>query len=221
MPKKQSNQIVVKQPGVIGGLKWYWWVLIGIAGVFILSSLVATITTAATGGGSPLGNLMTDMSTALLGLADGLLNLAEKSPLTYILIAAWALPFVGTGAAAMIKAYKAHAQDKTNSELNKEAGLDPESLQESNEEIKSKNPESTVEEIKAATEVNALAKTQTNLGKTLQELKENNILTTEQVNQINQAAATDTIEGMTEEQRKANEKAKKGQLENVDPVTET
>jgi len=214
MAKKQSNQIVVKQPGVIGGLKWYWWVLIGIAGVFILSSLVATITTAATGGGSPLGNLMTDMSTALLGLAGGLLNLAEKSPFTYILIAAWALPLVGQGASAMYTAYKAHAQDKTTEEVNKEAGVDPESIEKNYERIEkaNKNENVTQEDLVNATTMDTIAGLGDQVVQQQTELRNNGAVSTEQANE----AIKNTYE-KTNEQIKGNEGLEKA---NEEPLNE-
>lgn len=150
MPSQKSNQIVVKQPGVIAGLKWYWWVLIGIIGFFILSSLISTLVTGSNGGFSPFGNAMTGLSKAILGLAEGLLNLVVKSPFTYFMIAIWALPLVGSGASAMYRAYSSKQQDKTKEEIRQEAGVDKENLEDVMKDLREKNPDISNKDLVAA-----------------------------------------------------------------------
>ena len=206
MPSQKTNQIVVKQPGVIGGLKWYWWVLIGIIGFFILSSLISTLVTNGNGGGSPFGNPLSDLSKGLLGLAEGLLNLVEKSPFTYFMIAIWAFPFIGQGASAMYKAYSSKQQDKTKEEIRKEAGVNKENLEDIMKELREKNPKASTEDILAAAKNTQNANMQEKLRESWQTIVDQDANQAEAANKAMKEAADKTeiepTEGTIEGEKK-------------------
>lgn len=194
MPKnnQKSNQIVVKQPGVIGGIRWYWWVLIGIIGFFILSSLISTLVTGGNGGGSPFKDLLTDLSKAMLGLAEGLLNLVVKSPFTYFMIAIWAFPFLGRGASAMFAAYSSKQQDKTKEEIRKEAGVDKDSLEELMKDLKEKNPGISDTDLLKASTNTTNKRVQDNLRETLQREVDAGRMEAKDANEIMKESADET-----------------------------
>jgi predicted RNase H-related nuclease YkuK (DUF458 family) len=214
MPSKKTNQIVVKQPGVIGGLKWYWWVLIGIIGFFILSSLISTLVTGRNGGGSPFGNPLSNLSKAILGLAEGLLNLVVKSPFTYFMIAIWAFPFLGAGASAMYKAYSSKQQDKTKEEIRKEAGVDKENLEDVMKELREKNQGIKTEELVKAATNTTNKRVQDKLREVLQREVNEGRMTAEKANEIMKESAEKTKIEETDSDVEGQEKAEK----NPDPI---
>jgi hypothetical protein len=159
---------------------------------------VTTIATAATGGGSPIGNPITNISNAILGLFEGLLNLVEKSPFTYILIAAWALPFIGRGCSALYKAYSDKQQDKTREEMRKEVGVNKEGIEDTYNKIKEQNPDAKPSEIEQATKNTISKQTQDLAKRDIQNRINNNKMTLEE----GQAELTTSTEDYTKNNEK-------------------
>ena len=209
MPSQKTNQIVVKQPGVIGGLKWYWWVLIGIIGFFILSSLISTLVTGGNGGFSPFGNALTNLSKGILGLAEGLLNLVVKSPFTYFMIAIWAFPFIGQGASAMFSAYSSKQQDKSKEEIRKDAGVDKDSLEDVMKELREKNPGISDKDLVAASTNTKNARLQEKLRDFYQKEVNEGRLSVETANKAMKEAAEKTEIEDTDKDVKGEEKPEK------------
>jgi hypothetical protein len=99
------------------GIKWYWWILIAIVIVFILSSL-STI-------GITASKLGTKLAQGVLGFAGGILHALAKSPIGWALAAWLLLPFASSGASAAYTFYKNHyAEGKSTADVNKELNLD-------------------------------------------------------------------------------------------------
>lgn len=130
MAASKKTQLTFHESGTILGLKWYWWIVIVVGLILIMSSI-------SLGVGS--GGLAGQVSRAFLGFADGILNILSKSPIFWVFAIILLAPLVGRGLCSMVALYKGHfAEGKSQSDANKDMGIDKDTLDEKTKENKDK-----------------------------------------------------------------------------------
>lgn len=118
--------------GKLLGLKWYWWLLIIVGIICIVSG------GSIAGGASGLGS---KIARAILGFSSGVLNALARSPFAYFMALIFLAPFIGRGACAAYRAYRdQYGSGKTQQDTQKELGIDKDSLDAVVKDAKTKNP---------------------------------------------------------------------------------